>query len=295
MPLALRRATPPCSARASFVLSAMLCGRARRARRAGHQYARDLNSWGHRHEDPPRRRRRIAAALSAAWSARTTCSTDDRHAGLAHRLSQRPPTSPGVELVGSSSATRSSTSRVGDRCRDNRDLLIAPQRGWISSSAPRRPRLALSWSRTRRRGAAIRANASRHSRRCRRARTRTTHLQRLARRDWQADLFDRVHIRPGRAGPDTTRAGRGQRGVVLTLVSGVATELHRAALARPPAEIAQATAHRFGSTLRIFRERGCARSRHDRQDRAVTDPLADAAGARRDPAVPADHRDAGGT
>ena len=94
---------------------------------------------------------------------------------------------------------------------------------------------------------------------------------------WQTDLFGRVRRQTEAAQAQVYASEQGQRGVVLTLVSGVATSYIVLRSLDRQLEIAQATARNFEGTLRIFELR--YKAGIDRHDRADADPLADAAGA----------------
>ena len=69
---------------------------------------------------------------------------------------------------------------------------------------------------------------------------------------WQADLFGRVRRQTEAAQAQVYASEQGQRGVVLTLVSGVATSYIVLRSLDRQLEIAQATARNFEGTLRIF-------------------------------------------
>jgi multidrug efflux system outer membrane protein len=68
----------------------------------------------------------------------------------------------------------------------------------------------------------------------------------------QADLFDRVRRRSEAAKAQVYASEQGQRGVVLTLVSGVAASYIVLRSLDRQLEIAQATARNFEGTLRVF-------------------------------------------
>ncbi len=69
---------------------------------------------------------------------------------------------------------------------------------------------------------------------------------------WQTDLFGRVRRQTEAAQAQVYASEQGQRGVVLTLVSGVATSYIVLRSLDRQLEIAQATARNFEGTLRIF-------------------------------------------
>jgi multidrug efflux system outer membrane protein len=69
---------------------------------------------------------------------------------------------------------------------------------------------------------------------------------------WQTDLFGRVRRQTEAAQAQVYASEQGQRGVVLTLVAGVATSYIVLRSLDRQLEIAQATARNFESTLRIF-------------------------------------------
>jgi multidrug efflux system outer membrane protein len=69
---------------------------------------------------------------------------------------------------------------------------------------------------------------------------------------WQADLFGRVRRQTEAAQAQVYASEQGRRGVVLTLVSGVATSYIVLRSLDRQLEIAHATAKNFASTLRIF-------------------------------------------
>ena len=69
---------------------------------------------------------------------------------------------------------------------------------------------------------------------------------------WQADLFGRVRRQTEAAQAQVYASEQGQRGVVLTLVAGVATSYIVLRSLDRQLEIAQATARNFEGTLRIF-------------------------------------------
>jgi len=69
---------------------------------------------------------------------------------------------------------------------------------------------------------------------------------------WQTDLFGRVRRQTEAAQAQVYGSEQGQRGVVLTLVSGVATSYIVLRSLDRQLEIAQATARNFEGTLRIF-------------------------------------------
>jgi multidrug efflux system outer membrane protein len=69
---------------------------------------------------------------------------------------------------------------------------------------------------------------------------------------WQTDLFGRVRRQTEAAQAQVYASEQGQRGVVLTLVSSVATSYIVLRSLDRQLEIAQATARNFGETLRIF-------------------------------------------
>ena len=69
---------------------------------------------------------------------------------------------------------------------------------------------------------------------------------------WQADLFGRVRRQTEAAQAQVYASEQGQRGVVLTLVSGVATSYIVLRSLDRQLEIAQATARNLGATMRLF-------------------------------------------
>ena len=69
---------------------------------------------------------------------------------------------------------------------------------------------------------------------------------------WQTDLFGRVRRQTEAAQAQVYASEQGQRGVVLTLVAGVATSYIVLRSLDRQLEIAQATARNFEGTLRIF-------------------------------------------
>jgi multidrug efflux system outer membrane protein len=69
---------------------------------------------------------------------------------------------------------------------------------------------------------------------------------------WQADLFGRVRRQTEAAQAQVYASEQGQRGVVLTLVAGVATSYIVLRSLDRQLEIAQATARNFGATMRLF-------------------------------------------
>jgi multidrug efflux system outer membrane protein len=69
---------------------------------------------------------------------------------------------------------------------------------------------------------------------------------------WQADLFGRVRRQTEAAQAQVYASEQGQRGVVLTLVAGVATSYIVLRSLDRQLEISQATARNFEDTLRIF-------------------------------------------
>ncbi|MBS0593159.1 MAG: efflux transporter outer membrane subunit [Proteobacteria bacterium] len=69
---------------------------------------------------------------------------------------------------------------------------------------------------------------------------------------WQLDLFGRVRRQTEAAQAQVYASEQGQRGVVLTLVAGVATSYIVLRALDRQLEIAQATARNFEGTLRIF-------------------------------------------
>ncbi len=72
---------------------------------------------------------------------------------------------------------------------------------------------------------------------------------------WQTDLFGRVRRQTEAAQAQVYASEEGRRGVVLTLVSGVATSYIVLRSLDRQLEIAQATARNFEGTLRIFESR----------------------------------------
>ncbi len=72
---------------------------------------------------------------------------------------------------------------------------------------------------------------------------------------WQTDLFGRVRRQTEAAQAQVYASEQGQRGVVLTLVAGVATSYIVLRSLDRQLEIAQATARNFEGTLRIFESR----------------------------------------
>jgi outer membrane protein, multidrug efflux system len=70
--------------------------------------------------------------------------------------------------------------------------------------------------------------------------------------DWQVDLFGRVRRMSEAAQAQVYASQQGQRGVVLTLVTGVATSYIALRALDRQLEIAQSTAANFGETARIF-------------------------------------------
>lgn len=72
---------------------------------------------------------------------------------------------------------------------------------------------------------------------------------------WQADLFGRVRRQTEAAQAQVYASEQGQRGVVLTLVAGVATSYIVLRSLDRQLEIARATADNFAGTLRIFEAR----------------------------------------
>jgi multidrug efflux system outer membrane protein len=69
---------------------------------------------------------------------------------------------------------------------------------------------------------------------------------------WQVDLFGRIRRQTEAAQAQVYASEQGQRGVVLTLVSGVATSYIVLRSLDRQLEIAQATAKNFGATARLF-------------------------------------------
>jgi multidrug efflux system outer membrane protein len=69
---------------------------------------------------------------------------------------------------------------------------------------------------------------------------------------WQVDLFGRIRRQTEAAQAQVYASEQGQRGVVLTLVSGVATSYIVLRSLDRQLEIAQATAQNFGATARLF-------------------------------------------
>ena len=69
---------------------------------------------------------------------------------------------------------------------------------------------------------------------------------------WQADLFGRVRRQTEAAQARVYASEQGQRGVVLTLVSGVATSYIVLRSLDRQLEISEATARNFGATARLF-------------------------------------------
>jgi outer membrane protein, multidrug efflux system len=69
---------------------------------------------------------------------------------------------------------------------------------------------------------------------------------------WQLDLFGRVRRLSEAAQAQVYASEQAQRGVVLTLVSGVATSYIALRALDAQREVAQTTARNFGETLRIF-------------------------------------------
>jgi multidrug efflux system outer membrane protein len=69
---------------------------------------------------------------------------------------------------------------------------------------------------------------------------------------WQVDLFGRIRRETEAAQAQVYASEQGQRGVVLTLVSGVATSYIVLRSLDRQLEIAQATAQNFGATARLF-------------------------------------------
>jgi multidrug efflux system outer membrane protein len=69
---------------------------------------------------------------------------------------------------------------------------------------------------------------------------------------WQVDLFGRIRRETEAAQARVYASEQGQRGVVLTLVSGVATSYIVLRSLDRQLEIAQATARNFGATARLF-------------------------------------------
>ncbi|HEY2255235.1 MAG TPA: efflux transporter outer membrane subunit [Variovorax sp.] len=70
--------------------------------------------------------------------------------------------------------------------------------------------------------------------------------------DWQIDLFGRVRRMSEAAQAQVYASQQGQRGVVLTLVTGVATSYIALRALDRQLEIAKSTAANFGETARIF-------------------------------------------
>jgi multidrug efflux system outer membrane protein len=75
---------------------------------------------------------------------------------------------------------------------------------------------------------------------------------------WQADLFGRVRRQTEAAQAQVYASEQGQRGVVLTVVAGVATSYVVLRSLDRQLEIAQATARNFERTLKIFERRFAA-------------------------------------
>ena len=98
---------------------------------------------------------------------------------------------------------------------------------------------------------------------------------------WQIDLFGRVRRMSEAAQAQVYASEQGQRGVVLTLVAGIASSYIALRALDRQLEIARATAANFGETERIFNLR--FQQRHGVAVRGLADPVAAPAGADRDP------------
>ena len=177
--------------------------------------------------------------------------------------------------------------------RDNRDVRIAAARVDQFIGALDRHRSQL-YPQIGYGADASRARASRGGRAADSARRRSR-TSRCTRRRWarpgRLDLFGRVRRLTEAAQAQVYASEQAQRGVVLTLVSSVATSYIVLRALDRQLEIAQATA----TQLRRDRAhlRPALQGRHRVADRGVADPLADQQALAAIPAVRAGHRGAG--